>query len=93
MKSKPGRILISIIWGLALAMLFRRTCAGQRCTVISGPPVQEVSKHNLRLWHRRVLQVQSTSGKMRPGHCQKSFRKPIDYETLLKSRVLAIQRI
>lgn len=44
MKSKTGRILISIIWGLALAMLFRRTCAGNRCMMVSGPPVQQVSK-------------------------------------------------
>lgn len=41
MKTKPGRILISVLWGFALSMLFRKTCAGNSCVTIQGPPIQE----------------------------------------------------
>lgn len=37
-----GRILISVLWGLALAALFRQSCTGSRCIVIQGPPLQDV---------------------------------------------------
>jgi len=36
LKSKLGRIIISIIWGLGLACLFRRVCKGKQCLVIKG---------------------------------------------------------
>lgn len=45
LKTKLGMILISIIWGLALATLFRKACQGNNCRVITynGPPPQEIS--------------------------------------------------
>ena len=35
-KDKYGKIIISIIWGLGLAALFRRVCKGRNCIVIKG---------------------------------------------------------
>lgn len=41
-SSQPARVLLSILWGLALALFFRRQCTGKRCIVIEGPPPGEV---------------------------------------------------
>ena len=37
--SNTGRILVSIIWGLGLAALFKKACEGRNCQVIQyqGP--------------------------------------------------------
>ncbi len=45
LKSKQGRIMISIIWGLGLAFLFRRACLGRKCIVLKGPNPKEVAKN------------------------------------------------
>ena len=42
LKSKHGKIIISIIWGLGLAALFRKVCEGRKCLVIRGPKPKEV---------------------------------------------------
>ena len=42
LKSKHGKIIISIIWGLGLAALFRKVCEGRKCLVIKGPKPEEV---------------------------------------------------
>jgi hypothetical protein len=41
LKTKVGIIIISIIWGLGLATLFKRSCNGNNCKVIEyrGPPI------------------------------------------------------
>jgi hypothetical protein len=41
LKSEAGIIIISIVWGLGLATLFKRSCQGPNCKVIEyrGPPV------------------------------------------------------
>ena len=44
LKSRKGMIIISIIWGIGLASLFRKGCANNRCIVIKGPNPEEVSK-------------------------------------------------
>ena len=37
LTSPSGKIVISIIWGLGLAALFRRACNGRSCIVYMGP--------------------------------------------------------
>ena len=44
MNSETGRIIISIIWGLGLAALFRKVCVGRNCIVIKGPNSKEIKK-------------------------------------------------
>jgi hypothetical protein len=34
---EKSRIIISIIWGLGLAMLFRRSCRQRECIILRGP--------------------------------------------------------
>ena len=41
-SSYKGRILISIIWGLGLATLFRRVCKGRDCIVIKSVDPDEI---------------------------------------------------
>ena len=36
--------IISIILGLGLASLFRKTCKSSNCIVIKGPSINEISK-------------------------------------------------
>jgi len=44
-SDKNGRIIISIIWGLGLATLFRRVCNDRNCIVIKGPkPIEMDNK-------------------------------------------------
>ena len=46
-KSEVGIIIVSIIWGLGLAVMFKKSCDGQNCKVIEyrGPPVRETKYH------------------------------------------------
>ena len=37
-----GKILISVIWGLGLAAIFRRVCEGRSCIVIKGPKPKDI---------------------------------------------------
>ena len=41
LKSPVGIIIVSIVWGLGLATLFKRSCEGNNCKIIEyrGPAV------------------------------------------------------
>ena len=38
-----GKIIISIIWGIGLATLFRKVCKGRKCLIIHGPKPEEMN--------------------------------------------------
>ena len=40
--SRAGKILISLLWGFALSMFFRKTCAGNSCRVVKVPEASEI---------------------------------------------------
>jgi hypothetical protein len=40
LEKKETIILISFIWGLGLAMLFKKTCSNRNCIVIRAPNLQ-----------------------------------------------------
>ena len=40
--TREGRIMISIIWGLGLAALFRKACKGRSCIIMKGPSPSEM---------------------------------------------------
>lgn len=42
LSSDEGKIIISCIWGLGLASLFRQVCKGRQCIVIEGPKPDEM---------------------------------------------------
>jgi len=37
-----GQIIISVLLGLGLATLFRKTCQDRKCIVFNAPPVEEI---------------------------------------------------
>ena len=41
-KNKSGMILISIIWGLGLAALFKKVCKGRNCVIVKSPLPKDV---------------------------------------------------
>ena len=41
-NSKNGQIIISIIWGLGLAALFRKVCEGRNCIVIKAEKPKKI---------------------------------------------------
>lgn len=40
-NTKMGRVFISIVMGIGLAALFRRTCTDKNCIVFNGPIIKE----------------------------------------------------
>jgi hypothetical protein len=40
-KNVYARIIISIIWGLGLAAIFRKICKGRECIIIKSPNMAE----------------------------------------------------
>lgn len=50
LKSKNGKIILSVLWGLALAALFKYTCESRDCLVFRAPNTKELTsstyKHN-----------------------------------------------
>ena len=44
LNSSSGQIMISIIWGLGLAAVFRKACVGRNCIVIKGPNPNKIQK-------------------------------------------------
>jgi hypothetical protein len=48
-KTEFGLIIISILFGLGLAALFRKACVDNKCLVIKGPDPAEVSKHYYKM--------------------------------------------
>jgi len=45
LKTRTGVILLSIIWGLGLSALFKKSCDGPACRVITyrGPPLSDTN--------------------------------------------------
>ncbi len=41
-ETSEGKIVISIIWGLGLACLFRKVCIGRNCIVYKAPDPKTV---------------------------------------------------
>ena len=41
MKSNTGAVLVSVILGLGLAALFRKSCNDNNCIIVQGPPLKD----------------------------------------------------
>jgi len=64
-NTKQGRIIISIIWGLGLACLFRKVCVGRNCIVYTAPNpnsiVNNIYKHNSKCFKYGIETVKCTN--------------------------------
>lgn len=47
-KSRGGVIMISILWGLALATLFQRVCKGRGCIIFNAPDVDQMKGNTFK---------------------------------------------
>lgn len=66
LDSKQGKIVLSIIWGLGLASLFRRACKGRKCIVIKGPKPEEMDNKVYKFDDKCYLyKSQNTSCKLK----------------------------
>ena len=52
-----GKYIISIILGIGLASLFRKSCEGRSCMVFRGPSMDEIRKNTLTV----ILRNKDTS--------------------------------
>ena len=43
-KNDLAKIVISIIWGLGLAAIFRKVCKGRNCIIIKSPNIKDYEK-------------------------------------------------
>jgi hypothetical protein len=43
-----GKYIISIILGIGLASLFRKSCEGRSCMVFRGPSIDDINKNNYK---------------------------------------------
>jgi|TARA_B110000977_G_C11009891_1_gene467244 hypothetical protein len=60
LKEKQGKIILSILWGLGLATLFRRVCKGRNCIVIKGPKPKKIDDKIFR-FNKKCFQYKSES--------------------------------
>jgi len=58
-KSKTGIILISIIWGLGLACLFRKVCNDRDCIEYKAPNINFV-KNNIWKYNNKCYKYDTT---------------------------------
>jgi hypothetical protein len=45
LNTRTGRLVISALFGLGIASLFRRSCKGSRCVVVRAPEPDQVQGH------------------------------------------------
>jgi hypothetical protein len=48
-RTRAGQIIISAIFGAAIAALFQKTCKGKKCIVIEAPPLADLEKYVYRI--------------------------------------------
>lgn len=48
-KTDNGIIILSIILGFGLATVFKKVCTGNKCIVITGPPMKEIKDTYYRI--------------------------------------------
>ncbi len=64
LKTRSGRILISMIWGFGLACIFRKVCVGRNCIVYKAPSpdlmTNNIYLHNSKCYKYDVETTQCT---------------------------------
>ena len=46
--NKTGANIISILWGLGLATIFRQACINRNCIIIKGPSISEIESNTYK---------------------------------------------
>lgn len=66
-QSKLGRILISIILGLGLATLFRKSCKSKECTVFLAPDIGSI-KDDIYQYDNKCIKYKEKAVKCDNNH-------------------------
>jgi len=68
-KTRQGRIIISILYGLGLSCLFRKVCTGRNCIVYRAPNpstiVNNVYQHNGKCYQYKTESTNCTHDTIR----------------------------
>ncbi len=43
-KNPNAKVILGILWGVAVGLLFRAACYGRKCVIINAPVVEDVTK-------------------------------------------------
>ena len=62
-RSRTGVIIISIIWGLGLATIFRSVCVGKDCVVVKAPDAKEVSSNTFSFGDNKCYKFDTVESK------------------------------
>tara|TARA_Y100000389_G_C17451636_1_gene515268 strand:+ start:2287 stop:2535 length:249 start_codon:yes stop_codon:yes gene_type:complete len=65
LNTNIGKYMISIILGLGLASLFRKSCEKRNCLVFEAPPLDEV-KNNIYKHNGKCYKFKENSVKCQP---------------------------
>lgn len=57
LENRIAIILISMVWGFGLALLFRKICENDKCTIVKVPPLFD-KQNNLIYDKNRCYQLQ-----------------------------------
>lgn len=64
-KHRLGKIIISIVWGLGLATLFRRVCKGRNCIIIKSPKLKDI-EGKIYKYNRKCYKFESAVTSCKP---------------------------
>ncbi len=42
-KNPNAKIILGILWGVAVGLLFRAACYGRKCVIVNAPKVEDVT--------------------------------------------------
>lgn len=63
--TKNGRIILSVLLGLGLSSLFRKSCKGRNCIVFKGPPIKEIKNKTFE-YNNKCYKYNETNVKCDP---------------------------
>lgn len=68
-KTKEGRIIISIIWGLGLSCIFRKICVGRDCLIYKAPNpnniINNIYKHDNKCYKYKTISTKCSNHPIR----------------------------
>ena len=62
LQSPHMKIIISVLWGLGLACIFRQTCKGRKCIVYKAPDPNKI-KNKIYMYNKKCYKYSPTPTK------------------------------
>lgn len=73
MYTKNGKFLISILLGVGLSCIFRKSCEEKKCLVFKGPPAKDIDNTTYR-FNEKCYRFKPT-----PVTCNPKKRKQVSF--------------